>query len=96
MAESFVRNLSLGGVWWNGLSKSSYFSCKTLLFIMSVARMQCGPSRLMQYQRNPPNSPIPLKRSANPYKMYDAGEIVYDKDGVPLDTTKNVVQAFDS
>lgn len=61
-----------------------------------VARMQCGPSRLMQYQRNPPNSPIPLKRSANPYKMYDAGEIMYDKDGVPLDTTKNVVQAFDS
>ena len=58
--------------------------------------MQCGPSRLMRYQKNPPNRPIPFKRSANPYKMYDAGEIVFDKDGVPSDTTKNVVEAFDS
>lgn len=58
--------------------------------------MQCGPSRLMQYQRNPQNSPISFKRSANSFKMYDAGEIVYDKDGLPSDTTKNVVQAFDS
>ncbi|XP_078344576.1 uncharacterized protein LOC144630152 isoform X3 [Oculina patagonica] len=60
-----------------------------------VARMQCGPSRLLQYQKNPANNPTAFKRS-NPYKMYDAGEIVYDKDGVPADTTKNVVQAFDS
>lgn len=57
--------------------------------------MQCGPSRLLQYQKNPPNNPMAFKRSS-PYKMFDAGEIVYDKDGVPEDTTKNVVQAFDS
>lgn len=63
--------------------------------IILVAKMQCGPSRLLQFQKNPPNSPMPFKRSS-PYKMYDAGEIVYDKDGVPTDTTKNVVQAFDS
>lgn len=36
-----------------------------------------------------------FKRS-NPYKFFDAGGIVYDKDGVPSDTTTNVVQAFDS
>ena len=57
--------------------------------------MQCGPSRLLHYQKHPSNSPMGFKRS-NPYKFYDAGEIVYDKDGVPADTTKNVVQAFDS
>ncbi|XP_022790138.1 uncharacterized protein LOC111329653 isoform X2 [Stylophora pistillata] len=60
-----------------------------------VAKMECGPSRLLHYQKHPSNRPTAFERS-NPYNFFDAGEIVYDKDGVPTDTTTNVLQAFDS
>ena len=58
--------------------------------------MQCGPSRLLRYHRNPPNVPVAGYKRSNTFKVYDGGQIVYDKDGVPADTTKNIVEAFDS
>ena len=64
--------------------------------IFIVARMQCGPSKLLEYHRHAPNIPSTGYKRSNPYKMFEGGEIVYDKDGVPADTTKNIVEAFDS
>ena len=62
-----------------------------------VAKMQCGPSQLLQYQKNPQNVPvIGYKRSDDEFKLYDGGQIIYDKNGLPTDTTKNIVEAFDS
>ncbi|XP_068730208.1 uncharacterized protein [Montipora capricornis] len=64
-----------------------------------VAKLQCGPSKLLHYRKHVPNIPDPedFKRS-NPYKMFEdsAGEVVYDKDGVPTGTTKDIVQSYDS
>ncbi|XP_068695489.1 uncharacterized protein [Montipora foliosa] len=64
-----------------------------------VAKLQCGPSKLLHYRKHVPNIPDPedFKRS-NPYKMFQdsAGEVVFDKDGVPTGTTKDIVQSYDS
>ena len=70
---------------------------KTGIFcFLLVAKMQCGPSRLLQYQRNPPNVPATGYKRSNAFKMYEDGQLMYDKEGLPTDTTKNIVEAFDS
>lgn len=63
---------------------------------ISVAKMQCRPSNLLEFHKNVPNIPATDYARSNPYKLYEGGEIMFDKDGVPTDTTKNIVQAFDS
>ena len=68
---------------------------RTFCFVL-VAKMQCGPSRLLQYQRNPPNVPVAGYKRSNTFKMYEDGQLMYDKEGLPTDTTKNIVEAFDS
>ena len=58
--------------------------------------MQCTPSKLFEYHNHVPNVPVRTYKRSNPFKVIDAGGIVFDKDGVPSDTTKNIVEAFDS
>ncbi|XP_074627677.1 uncharacterized protein LOC141885719 isoform X3 [Acropora palmata] len=64
-----------------------------------VANLQCSPSKLLQYHKHVPNIPVnELYRRNNPFKMYQAsgGDIVLNKDDNPTDTTKNIVQSYDS
>lgn len=68
---------------------------RTFYFIL-VAKMQCGPSRLLQFQRNSPNIPVTGYKRSNAFKLYEDGQLMYDKEGLPTDTTKNIVEAFDS
>ena len=56
--------------------------------IFIVAKMHCNP-KLFDYHKHVP-------KESSPYKAFDAGGIVFDKDGVPTDTTKNIVEAFHS